>query len=190
MNNMNKHILLAIMATLLLASCSPSAKQKAAEIDKLETELKDSSKKNVADTTKVKQLLADYRYYIKNFPTDSLSPKYMMTSARFYDFISLPDSAIAYYHDVYTNFPTFPKANLALFSEAFIYGNEKQDLSKAGQLYKDYLAKYPNTSLAKSAAMELNNLGKTPEQIMAELDSMKSTKQDTSKAEASASKGK
>ena len=184
---MTRHLLLALMATLLLASCSPTAKQKAAEIDKLETELKESSKKNIADTTKVKQLLADYRAYAKNFPTDSLTPAYMMKAAKFYDFISLPDSAIYYYGAVYANFPTFPKANLALFSEAYLYANEKQNLPKASSLYKEYLAKYPNTSLAKSVELELNNLGKSPEQIMAELESMKA-KSDSLKT--AASKGK
>lgn len=189
MKNMNKHLFIVLIGTLLLASCSPSAKQKAAEIDKLETELRESSKNNIADTSKVKVLLSDYRAFAKSFPLDSNTPGYLMKSAKFYDFISLPDSAVCYYRDVYTNFPTFPKANLALFSEAFIYGNEKHDLPKAGALYKEYLTKYPNTSLAKSAALELTNLGKSPDQIMAELDSMKALKADTT-AQANAAKSK
>lgn len=179
---MTRHILLAIMACLLLASCSPSAKQKAAEIDKLETELRESSKKNIADTAKVKLLLGDYRAFAKNFPTDSGTPGYMMKAAKFYDFISLPDSAIYYYSEVYAKFPSYPKANLALFSEAYIYANEKQNLPKAAGLYHEYLQKYPNTNLAKSVTLELNNLGKSPDQIMRELEAMKAQR-DSTKAE-------
>jgi TolA-binding protein len=166
----------------MLASCSPSATKKAAEIEKLENELKESSKNNVADTAKVKVLLNDYRAYAKAFPADSLTPIFLMKCGKFYDFMSQPDSAILCYHTVYINSPTFSKSNLALFSEAFIYGNEKHDLAKAGALYKEYITKFPNTSLAKSAALELNNLGKTPEQIMAELDSMKKANGDNTAA--------
>jgi hypothetical protein len=96
-----------------------------------------------------------------------------MRSAKFFDHLLLTDSALHCYNEVYTKFPTYPKANLALFSQAYIYANEKQNLPKAAMLYKEYLSKYPATSLAKSAALELQNLGKSPDQIMAELDSIR-----------------
>jgi len=170
---MARHLFIAFLSLVLLSSCSPSPTQRAAEITKLETELKESSKKNIADTTKVKQLLQQYALYAQAFPTDSLTPGYLMKSAKFFDYLLLTDSAIHVYDRVYTQFPTYAKADVALFSEAFIYNNEKHNMPKAKKLYEEYIAKYPNTSLSRSAAMELHNLGKTPEQIMAELDSMK-----------------
>ncbi len=179
---MTRHFLIAILATLLLASCSPSAKEKATVIDKLEAELKESSQKNIADTAKVKVLLSDYSAYIKSFPTDSLTPIYLMKSAKFYDLILLRDSAIYCYNEVYTKFPGYPKAHLALFSEAFIYANEKHDLAKAETLYKEYMTKFPKTKLAASAALELHNLGKTPDQIMAEMDSLRQLRKDSTMA--------
>jgi len=176
--NMKRHLVIAFFAGLLLASCTPSAQKKAAEIEKLETELKESGKKGIADTTKVKELMNDYRSYVKAFPTDSLTPVYLMKSAKFYDFTSYPDSAIYCYNLVYYKFPNYPKANLALFSEAFIYANEKHNLLIAKALYKEYLAKYPNTKLAESAKLELDNLGKSPDQVMSELDSLKQARKD------------
>ena len=173
--NMTRHLVIAILASLLLASCSPppSAPKKAAEITKLETELKESAAKNMADTTKVKQVMSEYIEYYKAFPTDSLTPVYLMKLAKFYDVIQRQDSALYFYDQVYKNYTNYPKVSIALFSEAFIYNNEKHDLPKAQELYNEYLAKYPNTQLAKSAAIELHNLGKSPEQIMAEMDSMR-----------------
>ena len=179
---MTRHFIIAALSALILASCSPSAPKKAAEkageINKLETELKESSKKNAIDTGTLKKLLKEYDQYANTFPADSLTPIYLMKSAKFFDYFMMPDSAIQLYNKIYTQYPNFPKANVALFSEAFIYNNEKHDLPKAKALYNEYLGKYPNTPLAKSAAIELFNLGKTPEQIMAEMDSVKQKMKD------------
>ena len=177
--SMIRNLFILLFSALILASCSPSAAKKAAEIEKLENELKESGRKNIADTGKVKELMNDYRYYVSKFPDDSLTPVYLMKEGKFYDFTSRPDSALACYSQVYTRFPAYPKANLALFSQAFIWGNEKHDLTKAKAIYEEYLTKYPNTKLANSAKLELDNLGKTPDQIMAELDSLKKVHRDT-----------
>jgi len=176
---MTRHLIIAILASLLLTSCTPSAQKKAAEISQLETKLKESAAKNMADTTHVKQLMGQYVEYFKSFPTDSLTPVYLMKLAKFYDVIQRPDSALYFYDQVYKNYPNYPKISIALFSEAFIYNNEKHDLPMAKELYNEYLAKYPNTQLAKSAAVELHNLGKSPEQIMAEMDSMRQRMKDS-----------
>ena len=174
---MTRYIVIALFATLLLTSCSPSATKKAAEIEMLEKELKESSQNGKSDTSKVKQLLGDYMFYAKTFTTDSLTPVYLMKSALFFQHVRLLDSAIYCYNTVYTKFPQYPKAGMALFSEAFIYGNEKHDLIKAKAMYEEFLAKYPNSTMAPSAQMELQSLGKTPEQIMAEIDSMKAVRE-------------
>ena len=179
---MKRHFAIASFATLVLASCSPSATQKAAEIHKLEDQLLESSKKNIADTTGVKQLMGDYMAYYKAYPADTMTPTYMMKLAKFYDGVQLTDSALFFYDQVYKNYPNYPKVSVALFSEAFIYNNEKHDLSKAALLYKIYLDKYPNSVLAKSATVELHNLGKTPEQIMAEMDSIRQAHADSATA--------
>jgi hypothetical protein len=173
---MLKNISFILFTTLVLASCTPSAKDKAAEIAKLEDVIKENGKKNMADTSNVKKLIVEYKSFAKAYPTDSAAPMFLMKAAKFYDFISLPDSAIYFYDQVYRNFSFYPKTDVALFSEAFIYENEKHNIVKAGDLYKEYLSKYPDRTLAKSVKFELHNLGKTPEQIMAEMDSVKQSR--------------
>ena len=188
---MTRHFFLAILAALIVTSCSPSASKKAsekvAEITKLEAE----AKKNIADTANTRKLLKEYDQYAHDFPNDSLAPIYLFKSARIFDYFLIPDSAIQKYNRIYTQFPNFPKANMALFTEAYIYANEKHDLEKAKALYNEYLAKYPNTPQAKMAAMEILNLGKTPEQIMAQIDSNRQLMQNRAEAKKqSESKGK
>ena len=108
-----------------------------------------------------------------------------MKSADFYRYLALPDKAIANFHRVYNDFPSYPKVDLSLFLEGYTYENEKHDLAKAHDIYEAYLLKYPNTKLARSVQFALRNLGKTPEQIMSEMDSstaiIASEKRDTTK---------
>lgn len=176
--SMTRNLFILLFSALILASCSPSAAKKAAEIEKLENELKESGRKNVTDKAKANELMDDYRYYVNKFPDDSLTPVYLMMEGKFYEFNSQPDSAINCYSQVYNRFPAYPHAYKALFNEAYIFNNEKHDLPMAKALFEEYLKKYPNTHLAKDVRNELRYLGKTPDQIMAELDSLKKIHRD------------
>ena len=168
--------IVVLCIALTLASCKPSPQKKAEDIGKLEAAILESAKKHISDTAKVKQLLNEYDYYQAEFSTDTLCPVYLLKAAEFYRYLALPDKALYCYHRVNTDFPNYPKASMSLFLEAFIYENDKHDLAKAGQLYKTYLDKYPNDKLAKSAKFSLDNLGKTPEQLMQQIDSSKTEK--------------
>ena len=76
--------------------------------------------------------------------------------------------SINLYTDVYTNFPDSVEAVNALFMIGFIQANELQDLDAAKNSYNEFIARYPDTELAVSARAELENLGKSPEQILQE----------------------
>ncbi len=163
--------ILALIVLCTLASCSPNAQKKAAEIDQLEKVLLDNAKKNIADTAKVRELLVRYDEYQATFPKDTNVPNYLMKAAEFYRYMQQPDKALYCYHRVANDFPEYPKSGLALFLEGFIYENDKHEYARAATLYNDYLKKYPKSKLASSVEFSLKNLGKTPEQIMAEMDS-------------------
>ena len=170
-----RYFVLTIIASVILTSCSPSAQKKAEAISTLEKNLDLSAKKNVADTAKLKQLLKSYEDYYTHFPDDSMSPIYLMRSGDFDRALGLPDQAAACYHQVYTHFPKYPKANMALFLEGFTYENDKHDLVKAKEAYSIYLDKFPTSKMSRDVKFLLDHLGKTPDQIMAEVDSLKKT---------------
>ena len=52
----------------------------------------------------------------------------------------------------------------------FVYANDLGNADKAKQTYEDFLKRYPKDELAESARAELKNLGKTPEQILEEMN--------------------
>lgn len=76
--------------------------------------------------------------------------------------------AVELYKEVYNNYPNFQEAENSLFMAGFILANELKDYDKARETYELYLAKYPNGKLASDAKVELENLGKTPEEILME----------------------
>ena len=48
----------------------------------------------------------------------------------------------------------------------FILANELKEFKEAGKMYNLYIQKYPNGELADDAKIELQNLGKSPEEIL------------------------
>lgn len=76
--------------------------------------------------------------------------------------------AIQLLNKIHTDYPKSPRASTALFYEGFTYANELQDYDKAKKIYDKFLAKYPNDPMATSVMAEIENLGKTPDQIIEE----------------------
>ncbi len=76
--------------------------------------------------------------------------------------------AIDYYTRVYKNHPNSAEAPNALFMVGFIQANELNEVESAKVIYERFLEKYPDNELAPSARAELDNLGKSPEEIIKE----------------------
>ena len=52
---------------------------------------------------------------------------------------------------------------------AYTYENNLHDLVRAKTLYEEFLQKFPNGELAQDARLSLENLGKTPEEMIGAL---------------------
>ena len=70
------------------------------------------------------------------------------------------------YQRYLTLFPDGEKAPGAMFTIAFIYNNELHNLDSAAAVYRRFLDKYPHNELASAALYELNNLGKSPDELI------------------------
>ena len=74
--------------------------------------------------------------------------------------------SVSLYKKIFTDYPKSEKAESALFMASFILANDVKDYKAAKESYELYLETYPTGSLAKDAKIELENLGKTPEEIL------------------------
>ena len=78
--------------------------------------------------------------------------------------------AINYFNTVYTKYPNFDKAPYCLFLQGFIYESQLNDTAKARQVYQQVIEKYPNERIAEDAKASIDNMGKTPEELIREFE--------------------
>ncbi|MDH4070469.1 MAG: tetratricopeptide repeat protein [Ignavibacteria bacterium] len=81
-------------------------------------------------------------------------------------------SAIDTYRRFLLQYPESPRAPVSLFMIGFLYNNELGDVESAGASYREFLERYPDHELAASASGELDNLGRSPEEIIARQTAM------------------
>lgn len=160
--------MILITALVYVASCQPGQSWRKEQIDKKETALMESAKSGKADTAAVNSLLTAYESYATDFPKDTLAADYLFKSADFYRYMHRPAKSVALYKKIYDGYPSLAKRPYALFLEGFIYENEMGVLDSAQMKYEKFLKDYPNHPIADDIQATLNNLGKTPEQMIAE----------------------
>ncbi len=77
-----------------------------------------------------------------------------------------PELAIAAYRRYLAAFPDGPQAPTAMFLIGYLYNNDLHNTDSAAAAYRRYLEKYPQHEMASSAQYELQNLGKSPEELL------------------------
>jgi outer membrane protein assembly factor BamD (BamD/ComL family) len=75
-------------------------------------------------------------------------------------------TAINYYQVFVKKYPDLNSTPLAMFIIGYIYNNNLQMIDSARIAYQEFVTKFPNHELASSAKFELENLGKSPDEIM------------------------
>jgi len=76
--------------------------------------------------------------------------------------------ALEYYNHLIEKFPNHEKTPEAIFMAGFICAENLKDFDNARSYYKRFLKVYPDHELAFSVQAELDNLGKSPEDILKE----------------------
>jgi TolA-binding protein len=75
-------------------------------------------------------------------------------------------AAVNYYNAFVKQYPDLNSTPVAMFITAFIYNNNLQMYDSARIAYQSFIARFPNHELAASAKFEIDNLGKTPDEII------------------------
>ncbi len=146
----------------------------------LENEFSDQSQG--INKTRATQLVDAYIEYAGSFPDDSLAPEYLFRGADISMNMYESGRAIDLYDKILSSYPNFRKAPQCIFLKAFVYENNLNDLVNAKRYYLEFLEKYPDDDFADDAQISLENLGKTPEELIKEFEEkMKETEAETTK---------
>lgn len=165
-----KRVFVAIFALMLFAACNPKQAWKRNSIESAEKILMEQAKAGKVDTAMVDGLLADYEGYAATYPNDTMGAVYLFKAADFYRYMHKPLKSIGLYQKIYDNYRAIPKRPYALFLQGFIFENEVGNTTTAKDIYEKFLAEFPNHPIAKDVRVTLNNLGKTPEQLIQEFE--------------------
>jgi TolA-binding protein len=158
---MKKIILFA--ALLILIGCNPNGDK-----DLFESALK------LVSEQKYNEALNEFLQLVNENPESEYSPQSLLECAKLYhnfniEGLSKEESlkkAVEFYTRIYNEYPKSIQAALSMMMTGFVLANELNQLEKAKEVYEEFLKKYPNSELIASVKIELENLGKTPDEIL------------------------
>ena len=162
-----------LIASILYISCFIVGCS--SEKDDLYSEIKSIEKVLLSDINKVNDSLAMvYAGKCENFadryPDDAQSPELLFKAGEVLSGINRYHLSIRKFQDVYLRYPKYPKRAESIFLCAFIYETNLQNYDEAKFHYEMFLKEYPKHPLAKDAELSIQNLGKSPEELVSEFE--------------------
>ncbi len=145
-----------ILITALFAGCGKESEQS------LWNKVEASRATNNADST-----IMVCQTLLKEYPAGTLAPGALyMIAETYYRGKHDPRTATGYYRLFIEKHPDLAQTPVAMFLLGFIYNNDIRNMDSARVGYQQFLAKYPTHDLAASAKFELDNLGKSADDIL------------------------
>ena len=95
-----------------------------------------------------------------------LTDKEMMEFAQKESLRGNPEKAVSYYEKIVRIHPDSELCPTALFMIGYVNANELKNYEEASKVYSEFLEKYPESELVSSVNFELENMGKSPEQLV------------------------
>lgn len=163
-----KNLIYLLAITLLIASCSESKEAALEKITTAESNLYAKEGNFHFNDSLANITLDAYLNYANSFKDDSLTAEYLFKAADLYRAKREYQEALELYDRLQKEHAAFKKIPQTVFLQGFVYENDLRQLDNARERYETFLADYPNHDLAKDVKFSLDNLGKTPEQIIEE----------------------
>lgn len=174
-----RYILALVFAAALFSSCSPSKEDATKAIKQAEDNLYANDGAFMFNDSLATITLDAYMNYVNSFPEDSASADYLFKVAELQRAKKQYAEAVATFGKVAEQYPSFEKVPHTVFLQGFIYENDLQDMDKARERYEYFVKTYPKHPLARDVQFSLNNLGKSPEQIIREFEEKNGIGQDS-----------
>jgi outer membrane protein assembly factor BamD (BamD/ComL family) len=171
-------IISCILIGVFLAGCTQSREKMVKEITEKEKTLF-TADNPIPDKTKVTEMVALYLKFADKHPKDSLAPEYIYRAANLQMSVAQNEEAVSLLDRIIKDYETYTKLPETYFLKAFIYDNNMKNINKARAAYTDFLQKFPKNDLADDAMISIDNLGKTPEQIVKEMELKMKQKSDS-----------
>ncbi len=154
---------------VVITSCTPSREKSVLKIQDLEKRLFAPEAVSF-DKAKADSLMTLYVTFVKDNPKDSLSPDYLFKAAGIAMNSGEGSKALNWYNQFLKDYPEHANAAMSLFFKAFVYENLLRNLDYAKESYLLFIEKYPQDEFNDDARIALQNLGKSPDQMIREFE--------------------
>lgn len=181
-------IVSAVLFLSIISSCGPKAEKQEvvvdentnrvdvnklnmtnllAEIEKREVAYKE---KKTINGRSAFLLMEAYVAFSERFKNRENADEYLFKAGEIAMGEEMTVEAIRYLTRLYDEFPSFDKRANGLFLLAFVQENYAKNLDEAKRIYELFLAEFPNHEMADDAKASIENLGKSPEEIIREFE--------------------
>lgn len=174
----NLQIILIAALLIFISGCKSNPDKMMNEIKEIEKQLY-TNNSAIPDTAKTNNMIRMYIEFADEFPKDTITANYLYKAANLSMNTNRNENAITYLDRVINGYPDYGKLPETYFLKAFIYDNNIKNMNKAREAYMAFLQKFPKSDLADDATISLDNLGKTPEQIVTEFQAEERRKADS-----------
>ncbi len=169
---MRKISLFILVILFAVIACTNKRENKLCQIKELE-KISFFNENGKIDKLKADNLIKAYISFAKTFPSDTLSPAFMFNAAQVYVAIEDFNKAIETFNYIIDRYPSHSIVPQCLFVKAGIYENNLHNLVEAKKIYEEIIKKYPNHPLSRDAKVLINNLGKSPDELLQSILSSK-----------------
>lgn len=163
-----KRILLIAALAVLMMGChnSKNTKTNIDEVKKAEATLFNSDM--TINPEAVPDAIATFTKYVDDNPEAVDAPEVLFKAVEIaVNTKQAPQQGIDLVNKLVTDYPKFDKNPVALFMLAsFIYEERLGDLDKARETYQQIIDNYPDSPFAGDAALSIEHLGMTPEELI------------------------
>lgn len=167
-NTLNSTLALIILSFLVITSCKSPRDKDLSGIKKLETELSKETAK--PDKAKLDNLLSLYIDFADKYPADSAAPLYLYRAINLSMGMAEGETAMKLIDRSINQFPKSKRYPEIVFLKAYVYENMLNEYGKAMTIYRDFAVRFPDHELADDAVAAVQNMGKTPEELVREFE--------------------
>ena len=137
------------------------------EIKSLEAQLKSQDGKKM-DRSKVSELIEKSQLFAKSFPKHEAAPALLFRAADVARGTGNPTLGIQLWGTLMQNYPDYERAPDALFLTGFTYENNLNKKEEAKKYYNKFLNDHPNHALFNQVKQTLDQIDKSPEELVKE----------------------
>lgn len=168
MKNSRILVLVGLISTIIIVSCTSQREKDAKGIASLEKELTAEAER--PKQAKLDELMNKYLSFVDNHPQDTAAPQYLYKALNLAMGTNQGEKAMELADRTLNDYPKSEKIAETVFLKAFIYENLLSNLGLAQKTYNDFLHRFPDHELADDAQAALDNLGKSPEELIREFE--------------------